>query len=546
VLNVGEALSLSQLRKVLYEGYEEVILSGASVEAIAQSVAVVEDVITRGEVVYGVNTGFGRLAGKRINDEDLALLQRSLVLSHAAGVGEPLEDALVRLIMVLKSRGLARGFSGVRQVTIDRLLDMINLPVYPVIPKKGSVGASGDLAPLAHMALPMLGEGFARVNGEVLTGADALRSAAAAAEERACKRGDRTGNNADDAADTAGAHAAADWAARWKPIELGPKEGLGLLNGTQVSTSYALKGLFLAEDLFRAAVACGAMSVEAFSGSRSPFDARIHAARGQQGQIDAARAYRYLLTDTSEIGYSHINCDRVQDPYSLRCQPQVMGACLDLIRHAAGILETEANSASDNPLVFADNGDIISGGNFHAEPVAMAADMLAIALAEMSALAERRIAILVDPNMSRLPAFLVPEAGLNSGFMIAHVTAAALASQNKTLAMPSSVDSLPTSAGQEDAVSMAPNAGMRLWEMADNLRHILAVELLAAGQGLDFKEGLRSTPKLEAYHEALRAVVPFYDHDRFVAPDIEAAAKLIADGLFAAALPAGMLPSDAA
>jgi histidine ammonia-lyase len=499
-------LTVSELRVVLKEPVTVDLSEDVEVQ-IRKSANTISEVINKGKVVYGINTGFGHLANKRIEPQDLSLLQRSLVLSHAAGVGEPIEDGLTRLIMLLKIKGLSRGYSGVRLEVIRRLIGMLNAGVYPVIPRKGSVGASGDLAPLAHLALVLIGEGFARYKGQTMSGGEALKAAGLA------------------------------------PIELGPKEGLGLLNGTQVSTSFALKGLFFAEDLFAAAIACGCLTVEGISASRTPFDERIHAVRGQQGQIDAAAAYRRLLGSRSEIGDDHAACDRVQDPYCLRCQPQVMGACLTQIRNAASVLEIEANAASDNPLVFADNGDVLSGGNFHAEPVAMAADNLALVFAEMGAISERRIAALVDPHISRLPAFLVENAGVNSGFMIAHVTAAALASQNKTLSFPSCVDSLPTSANQEDQVSMAPNAGRRLWEMAENLRNILAIEYLGAVQGIEFKHGLKTTPKLEKYHEALRKEVPNYDKDRFFAPDIEKAATLIENGLFADAVEKELLPS---
>lgn len=328
-----------------------------------------------------------------------------------------------------------------------------------------------------------------------------------------------------------------------EPLTLAAKEGLALLNGTQVSTAYALRGLFEAEDLFAAATVCGGLSVEAMLGSRAPFDARIHAARGQRGQIDVAAAYRDLLTASSEVARSHEKCDKVQDPHSLRCQPQVMGACLTQMRQAAEVLEIEANAVSDNPLVFAAEGDVISGGNFHAEPVAMAADNLALALAEIGSLSERRISLMMDMHMSQLPPFLVANGGVNSGFMIAQVTAAALASDNKALAHPASVDSLPTSANQEDHVSMAPNAGKRLWAMAENVRGILAVEWLGACQGLDFREGLKSSPKLEQARRLLRDKVPYYQEDRFFAPDIEAASQLLASGCLNALLPARLLPS---
>ncbi|MGT2507753.1 histidine ammonia-lyase [Cupriavidus basilensis] len=499
-------LTLAQLRQAYLQPLR-VSLDSEAAEAIAASVACVENIVAEGRTAYGINTGFGLLAQTRIAREDLENLQRSLVLSHAAGVGEPLDDAMVRLIMLLKINSLARGFSGIRRKVIDALIAMVNAEVYPHIPLKGSVGASGDLAPLAHMSLVLLGESRARYQGEWLPARQALARAGL------------------------------------EPLTLAAKEGLALLNGTQVSTAYALRGLFEAEDLFAAATVCGSLSVEAMLGSRAPFDPRIHAVRGQRGQIDAAATYRDLLTDTSELARSHAQCDKVQDPYSLRCQPQVMGACLTQLRQAAEVLEVEANAVSDNPLVFAAEGDVISGGNFHAEPVAMAADNLALAIAEIGSLSERRISLMMDRHMSQLPPFLVANGGVNSGFMIAQVTAAALASDNKALAHPHSVDSLPTSANQEDHVSMAPNAGKRLWAMAENVRGILAVEWLGACQGLDFREGLKSSPKLEQARSLLRAEVPYYEKDRFFAPDIETASRLLAGGTLNALLPARLLPS---
>ncbi|MDF3883334.1 histidine ammonia-lyase [Cupriavidus basilensis] len=499
-------LTLAQLRQAYLQPLR-VSLDSEAAEAIAASVACVENIVAEGRTAYGINTGFGLLAQTRIAREDLENLQRSLVLSHAAGVGEPLDDAMVRLIMLLKINSLARGFSGIRRKVIDALIALVNAEVYPHIPLKGSVGASGDLAPLAHMSLVLLGESRARYQGEWLPARQALARAGL------------------------------------EPLTLAAKEGLALLNGTQVSTAYALRGLFEAEDLFAAATVCGSLSVEAMLGSRAPFDARIHAVRGQRGQIDAAATYRDLLTDTSELARSHAQCDKVQDPYSLRCQPQVMGACLTQLRQAAEVLEVEANAVSDNPLVFAAEGDVISGGNFHAEPVAMAADNLALAIAEIGSLSERRISLMMDRHMSQLPPFLVANGGVNSGFMIAQVTAAALASDNKALAHPHSVDSLPTSANQEDHVSMAPNAGKRLWAMAENVRGILAVEWLGACQGLDFREGLKSSPKLEQARSLLRAEVPYYEKDRFFAPDIETASRLLAGGTLNALLPARLLPS---
>ncbi|GAB7543423.1 histidine ammonia-lyase [Cupriavidus sp. 8B] len=499
-------LTLAQLRQAYLQPLRVSLDAGAA-EAIAASVACVENIVAEGRTAYGINTGFGLLAQTRIAREDLENLQRSLVLSHAAGVGEPLDDAMVRLIMLLKINSLARGFSGIRRKVIDALIALVNAEVYPHIPLKGSVGASGDLAPLAHMSLVLLGEGRARHHGEWLPARQALAQAGL------------------------------------EPLTLAAKEGLALLNGTQVSTAYALRGLFEAEDLFAAATVCGSLSVEAMLGSRAPFDARIHAVRGQRGQIDAAATYRDLLTDTSELARSHAQCDKVQDPYSLRCQPQVMGACLTQLRQAAEVLAVEANAVSDNPLVFAAEGDVISGGNFHAEPVAMAADNLALAIAEIGSLSERRISLMMDRHMSQLPPFLVANGGVNSGFMIAQVTAAALASDNKALAHPHSVDSLPTSANQEDHVSMAPNAGKRLWPMAENVRGILAVEWLGACQGLDFREGLKSSPKLEQARSLLRAEVPYYEKDRFFAPDIETASQLLAGGALNALVPARLLPS---
>lgn len=499
-------LTLAQLRAA-FQQPQRITLDTSADAPIAASVGCVEAIIAEGRTAYGINTGFGLLASTRIAPHDLEKLQRSLVLSHAAGVGEPLDDALVRLIMLLKVNSLARGFSGIRRAVIDALVALLNAEVYPHIPLKGSVGASGDLAPLAHMSLVLLGESRARYKGQWLPAREALAIAGL------------------------------------EPLTLAAKEGLALLNGTQASTAYALRGLFEAEDLFAAATVCGSLSVEAMLGSRAPFDARIHAARGQCGQVDVAAAYRELLTASSEIARSHEKCDKVQDPYSLRCQPQVMGACLTQLRQAAEVLEIEANAVSDNPLVFAEEGDVVSGGNFHAEPVAMAADNLALAIAEIGSLSERRISLMMDMHMSQLPPFLVENGGVNSGFMIAQVTAAALASDNKALAHPHSVDSLPTSANQEDHVSMAPNAGKRLWAMAENVRGILAIEWLGACQGLDFRTGLKTSPKLEQARTTLRQQVPYYQEDRFFAPDIEAASDLLASGCLNALVPAGLLPS---
>ncbi|MBK6260372.1 histidine ammonia-lyase [Citrobacter youngae] len=486
-------LSFTQLREI-WQQPVKLSLDAGAIDAINASVACVNNIVAEGRTAYGINTGFGLLAQTRIATEDLQNLQRSLVLSHAAGVGEALDDAMVRLIMVLKINSLARGFSGIRLSVIEALIALVNAEVYPLIPAKGSVGASGDLAPLAHMSLTLLGEGKARWQGEWLPATEALKKAGL------------------------------------EPITLEAKEGLALLNGTQASTAFALRGLIEAQELFASATVCGALTTEAVLGSRRPFDARIHAARGQRGQIDAATLYRHVLTDTSALSQSHHNCEKVQDPYSLRCQPQVMGACLTQMRQVMDVLLVEANAVSDNPLVFAEEGDVISGGNFHAEPVAMAADNLALAIAEIGSLSERRIALMMDKHMSQLPPFLVKNGGVNSGFMIAQVTAAALASENKALAHPHSVDSLPTSANQEDHVSMAPAAGRRLWEMAANTRGVIAVEWLAACQGIDLREGLTSSPLLEQARQALREQVAHYTQDRFFAPDIECATELLAQG----------------
>lgn len=499
-------LSLKQLREVSRQP-TQLSLSPDALPDMLTSAEVVAQVIREDKTVYGINTGFGLLANTRIAEEDLETLQRSIVLSHAAGIGEFMNDATVRLMIVLKVNSLSRGYSGIRPSVVNALIQLVNSEVYPCIPKKGSVGASGDLAPLAHMSTVLLGEGEARYKGEVISGQKALEIAGLT------------------------------------PITLAPKEGLALLNGTQASTAFALEGLFAAEDLYAAATVCGAMSVEAALGSRKPFDPRIHRVRGHRSQMDAALGYRHLLGQNSEIGLSHQCCERVQDPYSLRCQPQVMGACLQQIRNSADTLEVEANSVSDNPLVFADDGDIISGGNFHAEPVAMAADNLALAIAEIGSLSERRMALLIDSGLSKLPPFLVDNGGVNSGFMIAQVTAAALASENKSLAHPASVDSLPTSANQEDHVSMATFAGRRLADMAENTRGILAVELLASAQGLDFRAPNKSSERIEEAKNMLRERVDFYDKDRYFAPDIAKANTLLLEAKYNALMPESLLPS---
>ena len=489
-------LTVTDLRG-LDAGFEPVSLDPGCRAVVAAAAATIEAIVAKGRPAYGINTGFGKLARVGIPADQLGRLQANLVRSHAAGVGPLLDDDTVRLILVLKIASLARGHSGVRTEVLDAAVALHNAQIWPCIPTQGSVGASGDLAPLAHLTLGLMGEGQVRVGG-------VIQDAGAALE-----------------------------AAGLRPITLAAKEGLALLNGTQVSTAMALRALFEVERVYAAAVVAGALTVDAAKGSDTPFDERIQRVRGHRGQIDAARCYRELLAG-SAIRASHLEGDdRVQDPYSLRCQPQVMGACLDLMRNAAATLVTEANAVSDNPLVFPETGEVISGGNFHAEPVAFAADTLAIAAAEIGALAERRIALLTDASVSGLPAFLVAEPGLNSGFMIAHVTAAALASENKTLAHPASVDSMPTSANQEDHVSMATFAARKLGDIAVNVRRIVAIELLAASQGIDFHRPLVTSPVLERVHSAVRARVGHYGEDRYFAPDIGAAEGLIGTGLFA-------------
>lgn len=486
-------LSLAQIHSILNNSVELSLVDSAW-DTIDKSSQTVSDVLAQGRVVYGINTGFGLLANTRIAPEQLEDLQRRIVLSHAAGTGNYMSDAVVRLMLVLKINSLSRGFSGIRSDVIRFLIELVNKQAYPCVPEKGSVGASGDLAPLAHLVLPILGEGHIRLNGEVLPSSEALKQIGL------------------------------------EPMPLAPKEGLALLNGTQSSTALALHGLFSIQNVFHAALLSGSMAVEAALGSRTPFDARIHEVRGQVGQKLVAAEFRRLLGAESEFSKSHEDCDKVQDPYSLRCQPQVMGAVWDNLVHASTILEREANGVTDNPLVFADANDILSGGNFHAEPVAFASDLLAIVCSEIASLSERRIALLVDRHLSGLPAFLVDNGGVNSGFMLAQVTAAALTSENKTLAHPSSVDSIPTSANQEDHVSMATFAARRLEDIAQNSAVVVAVEMLGVAQGMEFRRPLKSSELVEAAFDKVRSEVPFYDEDRYFAPDIEAIRALIRSG----------------
>ncbi|WP_070152087.1 histidine ammonia-lyase [Sphingobium phenoxybenzoativorans] len=492
------AATLDQWRAI-YRG-AELSLDPACAPLVASSAAAVDRILSRGVPVYGINTGFGKLASVRIGDEDLATLQRNIVLSHAAGTGDPSPAPIVRLMMALKLASLAQGASGVKPETVAMLEAMLRHGLTPVVPSQGSVGASGDLAPLAHMAATMIGVGEIQVNGRHMPAAAALDGAGLI------------------------------------PLTLGPKEGLALLNGTQFSTANALAGLFETERLFQSALITGALATEAAKGSDTPFDPRIHALRRQPGQIETAEALRRLMAG-SAIRASHLDGDaRVQDPYCLRCQPQVMGAVLDLLRQAATMLEIEANGVSDNPLIFPDTDEALSGGNFHAEPVAFAADMLALAICEIGSITERRIAMLVDPALSGLPAFLTPRPGLNSGFMIPQVTAAALVSENKQRATPASIDSLPTSANQEDHVSMAAHGSRRLLDMTTNATAIVGIELLAAVQGCDFHAPLQSSDALENARACLRTEIPMLEDDRHFHPDMEVANGLVRSGRLVAAV----------
>ena len=493
------AVTLSELRQ-MWSGTPARLASSA-LAAIDTAAISVERIVAGGATVYGVNTGFGLLAQTRIPADRLADLQRNLILSHSCGLGDPLPRGTVRLMIALKLIGLGRGHSGVRRGVIDALQSLLDADAIPVIPSQGSVGASGDLAPLAHLVATLMGEGRIDLAGQILPAADALQ---------------KLGR---------------------EPLALGPKEGLALINGTQASTAIALDALFLGERVFATALGSGAMALDALKGSCAPFDPRLHELRGQSGQIAVAARLRALL-EGSEIVTSHHDCGRVQDPYSFRCQPQVMGASLDLLVNAARTLRIEANAVTDNPILFPDTDEAISGGNFHAQPVAFAADIISMALCEVGSLSERRTSVLVDPNMSRLPAFLTDDGGLNSGLMIPQVTAAALVSENKSLAFPASVDSIPTSAGQEDHVSMAPIAARKAVQVAHNAAGVIAVELIAAAQGLDYHAPLKTSPALEALHDRVRALSPHLDTDRYWADEMSAiqaallAGELVADLVF--------------
>ncbi len=498
------SVPLSTLETIYWTG-EPARLDSSFDTGIEKAAARIAEIAAGNAPVYGINTGFGKLASIKIDAADVATLQRNLILSHCCGVGQPLAENIVRLIMALKLVSLGRGASGTRLELVRLIEGMLDKGVIPVIPEKGSVGASGDLAPLAHMAAVMMGEGQAFFNGEQL-GRTALERAGLT------------------------------------PVVLAAKEGLALINGTQVSTALALAGLFRAHRAAQSALITGALSTDAAMGSSAPFHPDIHTLRGHKGQIDAAAALRGLLKG-SVIRESHIEGDeRVQDPYCIRCQPQVDGACLDLLRSVARTLEIEANAVTDNPLVLSDNS-VVSGGNFHAEPVAFAADQIALAVCEIGAISQRRIALLVDPALSYgLPAFLAKKPGLNSGLMIAEVTSAALMSENKQMSHPASVDSTPTSANQEDHVSMACHGARRLLQMTDNLFSIIGIEALTAAQGIDFRAPLVTSPELTNAIGAIRKVVPTLEIDRYMATDLKAATDLVATGALNAAVSTGILP----
>lgn len=505
VLKPGN-VSLATLEQI-YRENSAVRIDPSFHAGVAKAAARIAEIAAGDAPVYGINTGFGKLASIRIAPEDVATLQRNLILSHCCGVGAPLDESIVRLIMALKLISLGRGASGVRPELITLIESMLEKGVIPVIPEKGSVGASGDLAPLAHMAAAMIGEGEAFYQGARLSAADALSKAGL------------------------------------KPVVLAAKEGLALINGTQTSTALALAGLFRAHRALQAALVTGALSTDAAMGSTAPFHPDIHTLRGHQGQIDTATALRNLLSG-SVIRESHLEGDqRVQDPYCIRCQPQVDGACLDILRQAARTLEIEANAVTDNPLVLSDDS-VVSGGNFHAEPVAFAADQIALAVCEIGAIAQRRIALLVDPALSfGLPAFLAKKPGLNSGLMIAEVTSAALMSENKQMAHPASVDSTPTSANQEDHVSMACHGARRLLQMTENLNAIIGIEALTGALGIELRGPLETSPELKKAITVLRAKVPTLEVDRYMANDLAAANAIVADGSFTGSISATILPA---
>lgn len=478
-----------------FAGPIKIQISDDAAAAIEAGHKVISDAIANGDVIYGVNTGFGKLADRRISDDDLLELQRRLIASHMVGVGAPLTDDAVRASMFIKVLCLSQGHSGVRRLIVDQLVGMLNNDVLPVVPSQGSVGASGDLAPLSHLVGAMMGIGHVRIDGARHPAAEGLRSVGL------------------------------------DPVELGPKEGVALINGTQVSTALSLRGLFLAENVFNAGLCAGALTLEATAGRQSALDERIQTIRRQIGQIRAASALRDLVADSTVLA-TEFTGRRLQDPYCLRCQPQVMGASLDLMEHSARVLEREASAVSDNPLMFPADGVILSGGNFHGQPVAFASDILAMALCEIGSISERRTAMLMDASMSGLAPFLVEGAGLNSGFLMAQVTSAALVAENRSRAFPASVDSIPTSAGQEDHVSMATHASRRLAEMAQNAAYVVAIELLAAAQGSDLRSKGADAPALRPVYEAVREHAAFLDVDRVMSDEMESLAADILAGRF--------------
>ncbi len=488
-----EDLTFDELRYFLQEK-PAVELAPSCVERIEQSRQVIESIVKEGKVVYGVNTGFGKFADVRIRPEQTADLQRRLVLSHAAGVGEPIPEQIVRLMMLLKVKNLSQGFSGVRLQTVEQLIHLINNDIVPVIPSKGSVGASGDLAPLAHMALVMMGEGRAYVQGKILSGAEALKKFGL------------------------------------KPLQFAAKEGLAVLNGTQAIQAYGAYAILKALNLVKTADVIGAMSLEALLGTLTAFDKRIQQVRNHPGQLVVSENFQRLLADSPIVESHRYSDHRVQDAYSLRCIPQVHGAVRDGLAHVVSVFSREMNGVTDNPLVFTDNGDVLSGGNFHGEPVAMAADYLSILMAELGNMSERRLEHMMDPHISEMAGFLTEEGGLNSGFMIAHVTAAALVSENKVLAHPASVDSIPTSANKEDHVSMGTHAARKALQIIENVENILAVELIAAAQALDLRAPLTPAPATAQVLALVRSQIAHWKEDRLMHTEIEKAREMIRSG----------------
>ncbi len=489
----GESLTIEDVVRVARDGVQ-VVLSESARDKILRSREVVETAVREGRTVYGVNTGFGDLANVTIDAADVAALQLNLIRSHSVGVGDPFPDEVVRAMMLLRANALAKGYSGVRLVVVETLIEMLNRDVVPVVPQQGSVGSSGDLAPLAHMVLVMIGEGEARYGDDVFSGEEAMHRAGI------------------------------------ETLHLEAKEGVALINGTQPMTAVGALAVHDALALVRDATIAGAMGLEALRGTRRAYDPRIHRIRPHEGQADAAQALLRVLQD-SEINQSHADCGKVQDAYSLRCFPQVLGACIDAIRYVYSVIETEINAATDNPLVFYEGGhDVISGGNFHGEPIALAMDFLAIALAEIGNIAERRINRLVDPKLSGLPAFLTRNSGLQSGMMIAQYTAASLVSENKVLAHPASVDSIPTSAEQEDHVSMGTIAARKARQVLENVRNIVAIEYLCASQGIDLLRPLRTSEPLECAHAVIRTRVRDLTDDRPLYLDIREIRSLMDSG----------------